>query len=30
MEKGTVWGYSGEGYSMGIQQRRLQYVDTVE
>ena len=29
-EKGTVWGYSGEGYSMGIQWRRVQYGDTVE
>ena len=30
VEKGTVWGYSGEGYSMGIQWRRVQYGDTVE
>ena len=25
VEKGTVWRYSGEGYSMGIQGRRVQY-----
>ena len=27
---GTVWRYSGEGYSMEIQWRRVQYGDTVE
>eukprot|EP00731_Ephydatia_muelleri_P001491 Em0001g1491a len=30
VEKGTVWGYTGEGYSMGIQWRRVQYGDTVK
>ena len=29
MEKGTVRGYSGEGYSIGTQWRREQYGDTV-
>ena len=28
--KGTVWGHSGEGYSMGIQWRRVHDGDTVE
>ena len=30
MVKGTVWGYSGEGYSMGTQWKRVQYGDTLE
>ena len=30
LDKGTVWGHSGEGYSMGTQWRRVQYGDTGE
>ena len=29
-DKGTVWGYSGEVYCMGIQWRRVNYGDAVE